>query len=740
MISFFLNWERWNEQNQKTAINNITGNNIETLESIPTKYEKKVEKYITEYHKSPEKIDSLYKYYETLDKVQKKESKQYFFPGEFYIKFKWNFTGKIINSYEATDIPFQDFLKVSSINNDIKFQKERNNTLKNLQKTVKLKNIQSLYTIDESTPTSMINIYSIKTEKDDITQVINIVKKNKYIEYIEPAGTFVNERTNPNDPYKANLRHLVNKEQGWSDIIKGRKALENQNISIATKTKVWIADNAFENQHQDLTNNVIQAYDVANSDNNTNPPGGGWWFHGTHVAGSVWATTNNNLGVPAISYNSVNMILAKANADRAWDRAISHWPQAVQRLASHGAEIISMSFGWPWWQATRANIMSSYPNILFISAAGNDNKPANQYAPAGADSPNNLTVGACSKNGKRASFSNYGSVVDICSPGVSIYSTTLNNGYRNADGTSMATPTTASMAWLLKALKPNLTPTQIIQIIHESWSPADPEVSGKFLNLCNALKHPLVWIPCPYDVPPENNCSDGIDNNNDGKIDCADPSCWVTTTLQNKKTCQWTPVTLDATTVNATSYLRSPWGETTSSISVTPTQTTTYSVVIKNNNNCSATTTSTVTVQSAEPEVCSDNVDNDCDGKIDCVDPNCNSNSYCKWGNGGWGWWLPWWLKAELCNNIWCDRNSNGEMNCFDKVDNDNNGKLDCADPNCRCFEICWSSECNCCDGIDNDGDGKTDCDMNNQDEECNCDSPGINTPITTQQEGDDLY
>jgi len=63
-------------------------------------------------------------------------------------------------------------------------------------------------------------------------------------------------------------------------------------------------------------------------------------------------------------------------------------------------------------------------------------------------------------------------------------------------------------------------------------------------------------------------------------------------------------------------------------------------------------------------------------------------------------------------------------MNCFDKLDNDNNGKVDCADSNCRCFEICGSAECNCCDGIDNDGDGKTDCNIHNQDEECNCDYP----------------
>lgn len=741
ITSFVLGWKNPTTPEQKNAKNN-TGNYVWMINTIAKKHEKKVKKHIEKYHQAPNKIDALYNYYKTLDKIQKEEKKQYFFPGEFYIKFTSNFTGKVINSYNVKDIPFNDFLKTSTISNDAKFTKARNQTLSDLQKKVTILEIKSLYTTEYDTPNNLINTYRIKTKYDDITSVINIAKKNKYVDYIEPAGTFINGRTNPNDPYKTNLRHLVNKEQGWSDIIKWRKALENQNISIATKTKLGIADNAFENQHQDLEANIVQAYDVANWDSNTNPPGGGWWFHGTHVAWSVWANTNNNIGVPAISYNSISMILAKANADQAGDRAISHGPQAVQRLASQGAEIISMSFGWPWWQATWANIMNSYPNILFISAAGNDNSPANQYAPAGADVPNNLTVWACNKNGGKASFSNYGSVVDICAPGVSIYSTTLNNWYRNADGTSMATPTTASMAWLLKALKPNLTPAQIIQVIHESGSPADPEVSGKFLNLCNALKHPLIGIPCPYDVPPESNCNDWLDNNNDGKVDCNDPSCGVTTTLQNKNTCQGVPVTLDATTVNASSYLRSPGWETTSSVSVTPSQTTTYSVIITKTNGCDATLNSTVTVKQAEAEICSDNTDNDCDGKVDCQDSNCYSNSYCQWwGGGGWGWWsLPGWLKAELCNNVWCDRNSNGEMNCFDKLDNDNNGKVDCADSNCRCFEICGSAECNCCDGIDNDGDGKTDCNIHNQDEECNCDYPWINTQQIKQQENDRLY
>jgi len=114
---------------------------------------------------------------------------------------------------------------------------------------------------------------------------------------------------------------------------------------------------------------------------------------------------------------------------------------------------------------------------------------------------------------------------------------------------------------------------------------------------------------------------------------------------------------------------------------------------------------------------CSDNTDNDSDGLVDCMDPDCQSFMICNEDN------------PQNCNDgidndgdglidcdddeclefLYCDEDG---KQCNDGIDNDQDGLVDCADPNCA--DEIYCSEDNvitCCDGIDNDGDGRFDCD-----------------------------
>ena len=89
--------------------------------------------------------------------------------------------------------------------------------------------------------------------------------------------------------------------------------------------------------------------------------------------------------------------------------------------------------------------------VFFGVAAGNNNANAANYSPA--SEPTACTVGATDINDARASFSNYGALVDVFAPGVNVLSTWNNGGTNSISGTSMATPHVVGLAAYLLSLE-----------------------------------------------------------------------------------------------------------------------------------------------------------------------------------------------------------------------------------------------------------------------------------------------
>lgn len=222
-------------------------------------------------------------------------------------------------------------------------------------------------------------------------------------------------------------------------------------------------------------------YDDPNDRNYGNPDcNGPNSFHGTHVAGIIAASRNNGIGMDGVA-NSVRIMAVRCvpNGDE-HDKDVAN---AIRYAVDNGASILNMSFGKKFsWNKKIVDDAVKYAEskgVLLMHAAGNDNAdidvevhyPCKKYED-GKEAKNFMDVGALSwkpDDKIAAPFSNYGKkTVDIFSPGVEIYSTSPKNGYKDASGTSMATPVACGVAAVLKSYYPSLTPVQIKKILIKS--------------------------------------------------------------------------------------------------------------------------------------------------------------------------------------------------------------------------------------------------------------------------------
>jgi len=210
--------------------------------------------------------------------------------------------------------------------------------------------------------------------------------------------------------------------------------------------------------------------------------------HGTHCAGIIAANRTNNLGGKGIADN-VRILSVRCIPDG--DERDKDVANAIRYAVDNGAKIISMSFG-KYFSPEKAAVDEAmrYANtkgVLLVHAAGNDHLdidqttqyPTGRYLNAQLI-PNLLTVGASARTNDEhlaAPFSNYGrQSIDVFAPGVEIMSTVPSSAYAPLSGTSMAAPTVAGVAAVLKSYFPRLTPADLKRIIMQSAVPYHTQV------------------------------------------------------------------------------------------------------------------------------------------------------------------------------------------------------------------------------------------------------------------------
>jgi subtilisin family serine protease len=279
---------------------------------------------------------------------------------------------------------------------------------------------------------------------DGLTTVDYVEKVPLYVTSLSPNDLGSNSLAGQWGLYKINATAAWDLAQGYSTII------------------VAVVDNAIQTTHPDLASKMWPGYDVADGDNNPNPPNNNF-SHGTHVAGIIGAATNNGVGIASIGYNT-GIMPVKANKNTNSPNSISHGYEGVIWAADHGANIINMSWGGSGYSTTGANAIDYAwsRGVILVAAAGNNGTNAPVYPAAYS---NVIAVAATDINDHVASFSNFGTYVDVCAPGVNIYSTVPSNNYDYKSGTSMAAPMVAGLAGLLMSAKSTVTRQEVIDCL-----------------------------------------------------------------------------------------------------------------------------------------------------------------------------------------------------------------------------------------------------------------------------------
>lgn len=324
--------------------------------------------------------------------------------------------------------------------------------------------------------------------------------------YAEPDWRLQLDWT-PNDPLWNGQWHYfaangINLDSAWE------VTLGNRGMVVA------VLDTGLLLNHPDIVGRTVQGYDMVSDfwkgndsdgrDNNPTDPGdwvtmaestdpNGAYFncsvvnsswHGTHVAGTIAASINNNVGVAGISEAQILpvRVLGKCGGNLSdvvdgirWAAGI---PIAGLPNNTFPARLINMSLGWN--EACADSLQSAInaartAGAIVMASAGNQGIDAANRMPGNCAGV--ITVAATDQNGDRSvwgagSSSNFGSTVEISAPGTAVTST-MNAGtmgatthnYGPKNGTSMATPHVSGVVALTLSVRPTLNTEQLLDLL-----------------------------------------------------------------------------------------------------------------------------------------------------------------------------------------------------------------------------------------------------------------------------------
>ncbi|MEU8761564.1 S8 family serine peptidase [Streptomyces sp. NPDC048659] len=364
--------------------------------------------------------------------------------------------------------------------------------------------------------------------KQDVAEVMDAFRADPQVASVEPDIRAYAMAVTPNDTDYAKQWDLF-EPTGGMNVPTAWDKTTGSGVTVAVIDTGYAA-------HSDLATNVVSGYDFISASADARDGNGrdadskdeGDWnatdgecgtgskasnssWHGTHVAGTIAAVTNNTKGIAGIAYNAKIQpvrVLGKCGGSSSDIADAITWASGgtVPGVPANAtpARVINLSLG-----GASATCPSVYQNAIngavsrgttVVVAAGNSNADVSGFTPANCS--NVISVASTSREGNRSFYSNYGSLVDVAAPGGEtrratdtpgtvttpengIYST-LNSGttvqsaesYKPYQGTSMAAPHIAGLAALLKSAKSSLTPAQIESAIKTNARPLPGTCTG----------------------------------------------------------------------------------------------------------------------------------------------------------------------------------------------------------------------------------------------------------------------
>ena len=349
----------------------------------------------------------------------------------------------------------------------------------------------------------------VRVPAGDVTRVVDLLTAMPGVEFAEPNYLYYAFAT-ANDtyhvPYQWNMFNYGELSNGVPSN-NGIQAHGAWDTTTGANTIVAIIDTgvAYETfgsfvQAPDLAGQTfVSPKNFINNTTHANDDNG----HGTHVCGTIAQRTNNNMGCAGVAYNAAVMPVKVLNS--AGSGTLTAIANGINYAADNGANVINMSLGGSSGsQALQAAVDYAWSHgVVLCAATGNSGGSSISYP---ARYTNCIAVGATRFDGNRASYSQWGTGIDVVAPGgyvnldqngdgygdgilqQTFSGSPTNFGYYFFQGTSMATPHVAAVAALVKSKHPSYTNAQVRSAIESTCKDlGSPGYDTKFgFGLVNA--------------------------------------------------------------------------------------------------------------------------------------------------------------------------------------------------------------------------------------------------------------